>query len=92
MLAEEAVPALLAALDAVLAGHPLTAAVRFCSRPCPSHEFGGVLARRECPDCVKVEYRDGCRECRDECGTPVRPGDCRARKAILAGLTGKEAM
>ena len=87
--ARDDVPRLLAALDAILAGHSLTAVVRY-ARPCAAHMYGAAGARRDCADCVKVEYRDGCRECRDEWGTAVRPEDCRARKAILAGLTGSE--
>lgn len=80
----------LAAVDAVLAGHPLTATVRYAV-PCDAHAYTAIGARRGCPKCVKVEYHDGCRECSDEFGSPVRPEDCRARKAILAGLTGKPA-
>jgi hypothetical protein len=85
-----AAPLLLAAIDAVLTGHPLTATVRYAV-PCDAHAYTAIGARRDCPQCVKVEYHDGCQECRDEFGQPVRPEDCRARKAILTALTGKAA-
>jgi hypothetical protein len=79
----------LGALDAILAAHPLTATVRYAVA-CEDHAYSAIGARRDCPRCKSVEYLDGCRECRDEFGNAVRPEDCRARKAILAGLSGGE--
>jgi hypothetical protein len=76
----------LAAVDAVLEMHALTATARY-AEPCAAHQFR-ILPRRTCPDCVRVE-RMGCQRCRDENGNPAKPEDCAERNAILAALTGK---
>ena len=79
-------PRLLAALDAVLEMHALTATARY-TEPCAKHLYI-VIPRRDCPRCVKVE-RAGCQRCRDENGHPAKPEDCAERNAILRALTGK---
>lgn len=73
-----------AALETLLAVHAPTAYTRY-TEPCAAHLWD-VLARRNCPDCVKVE-RNGCDKCRDENGNPAKPEDCEVRKIIAACLT-----
>jgi hypothetical protein len=86
------VPPLLAAVEAVLALHPLTGYV-WRVEPCIQHlSFDTTPSEhRACPDCVVI-HRDGCcARCRDEEGDPARPEDCKERAAILAALSGEEA-
>lgn len=74
-----------AALETLLAAHSPTAVVRY-AEPCADHQYTAIGARRDCPDCVKVE-RAGCDRCRDEYGNPARPEDCEVRKIIADCLT-----
>lgn len=74
-----------AALGALLAAHEPTATVRY-AEPCADHQYTAIGARRDCPNCRKVE-RDGCRVCRDEYGNPAKPEDCKVRKIIAGCLT-----
>lgn len=74
-----------AALETLLAAHSLTALVRY-AEPCAAHQYTAIGARRDCPECVKVE-RPGCERCRDEYGNPARPEDCEVRKIIADCLT-----
>jgi hypothetical protein len=69
-----------AALETLLALHAPTAVVRY-AEPCADHQYTGIGARRDCPNCVKVE-RAGCERCRDEYGNPATPEDCEVRKII----------
>lgn len=91
VLAEESVPLLLAAVDAVLKLHsPRSDRVLGSSCFAHRHALNTMLPVRECENCVQDRQREVCPECRDEYGDPVMFQDCRARKAILAGLTGKD--
>jgi hypothetical protein len=74
-----------AALETLLAMHAPTALVRY-AEPCADHQYTGIGARRDCPDCVKVE-RAGCQVCRDEYGNPAKPQDCTVRNTIADCLT-----
>jgi len=73
-----------AALETLLAVHSLTALHRH-TEACPQHH-ASIHGRRECPDCVVVEWT-GCDRCRDEYGNPARPEDCEVRKIIAGRLT-----
>ena len=80
----------LGAVDAVLAPHsPRTDRVLGVS--CFSHrnKLNTLRPQPGCGECTQDGQREVCPECRDEFGDPVPFGDCRARKAALAALTGK---
>lgn len=81
------VPRLLAAVDAVLKRHALTAFHRH-TEPCARHRCRDIADRRTCAECLTVEWT-GCETCRDEFGNPARPEDCKERAAILAALAGE---
>lgn len=83
----EDVPRLLAAVEAALEVHALTALHRH-TEPCDKHRYRGLPLRVRCPDCRVVEWT-GCDTCRDEFGNPARPEDCKTRQAITRELTGK---
>lgn len=78
---------LLAAVDAALEVHALTALHRH-TEPCPRH-YASMFGRRECPDCKVIEWT-GCETCRDEYGNPARPEDCTTRQAITRALLGEK--
>jgi hypothetical protein len=81
---------LLAALDAVLAPHAPRPDVLY-GASCAAHRLKVPTLNPVpgCGECRQDQRRDVCPECRDEYGDPVLFGDCRARKAALAALTGK---
>lgn len=83
------VPRLLAAVEAALTVHALTALHRH-TEPCDRHRYRGLSERPRCPDCKVVEWT-GCETCRDEYGNPARPEDCRERQLITRALLGEEA-
>ena len=84
------VPRLLAAVEAALAAHRLTEAVRYCA-PCMAHDGPHSIGwRMKCPDCVKVSYT-GCAGCRNSDGAPSRPEECATRQAITRALLREEA-
>lgn len=80
------VSVLLAAVEAALEVHALTAVHRH-AEACPRH-YATMHGRLECPDCVKVEWT-GCDTCKDEYGNPARPEDCTTRQAISRALLGQ---
>lgn len=81
------VPALLAAVEAALEVHALTALHRH-AEPCSRH-YASMFGRRECLDCKVVEWT-GCDTCKDEFGSPAKPEDCKTRQVITRELLGKE--
>jgi hypothetical protein len=85
-------PALLAAVDKVLALHA-PRSDRVLGSSCFTHRtaLNTMLPVPGCKECVQDRQREVCPECRDEYGDPVLFQDCRARAAVLAELTGKEA-
>jgi hypothetical protein len=78
---------LLAALDAVLERHAITALHRH-TEPCDKHRYRGIAERSACPACKVVEWA-GCQTCHDEFGNPARAEDCKERQAIAIALSGK---
>ena len=82
------VPRLLAAVEAALEVHALTALHRH-TEPCDRHRYRGLPLRLRCPDCRVIEWT-GCDTCRDEYGNPARPEDCTTRQAITRALLGEE--
>ena len=82
------VPRLLAAVEAALEVHALTAFHRH-TEPCDRHRYRGIADRSRCPDCKVIEWT-GCETCRDEYGNPAKAEDCKTRQAITRALPGEE--
>lgn len=85
--AREDVRRLLAAVEAALEVHALTAFHRH-TEACPAHYAD--RDHPECPDCKVIEWT-GCDTCRDEYGNPARAGDCKTRRAVARALLGEES-
>lgn len=81
------VPLLLAAVEAALDVHALTALHRH-TEPCPAH-YASIFGRRECTDCKVIQWT-GCETCH-EFGNPAKAEDCTTRQAITRALLGEEA-
>lgn len=78
----------LVALDAVLAPHAPRTDVLY-GRSCITHRPLTLKPVPDCGACTQDQRREVCPECRDQFGDRAPFGECRARKAVLAALSGK---